>query len=161
MEDLWYVAHTRPRAEKKVADYCRQEGWPYELPLYSSVKTYRSKRVVFHKPLFPGYVFLKLTEGQPARARQHQHVANLLIPPDQEEFTRQLQSILTALGGEREIRVAPEVVEGRAVRLISGPLRGVEGVVVQRSGMVEVFLRLDFIGQGAAVRVSADELELL
>jgi transcription antitermination factor NusG len=45
------------------------------------------------------------------------------------------------------------------VRLRSGPLRGVEGVVTDRHGMLEVQLRLDFIGQGAAVRVAADELE--
>lgn len=161
MEPAWCVAHTRPRAEKKVAEFCEREGWIYQLPLYSSPKSYRGKRLVFRKPLFPGYVFVRLGLGDTTRLRQQQHVANLLIPPDQAEFTSQLDSILVALSDEREIRVAPEIVVGQKVRICTGPLRGVEGVVVQRSGMLELFLRLDFIGQGAAVRVAADEVEAL
>ncbi len=161
MEPPWYVAHTRPRAEKKVADYFRQEGWTTELPLYASLKVYRGKRVTFYKTLFPGYLFVRLPEGQVPRARQNQHVAQILVPPDQAEFADQLQAILAAVSGEREIRVAPAVVVGKSVRIIQGPLRGVEGVVVERMGVLEVVLRLDFIGQGAAVRVAADELELV
>ena len=86
-------------------------------------------------------------------------MANLLEPPDQAEFAAQLGDILRALDSEVEIRLAPEIQPGTRVRLRSGPLRGVEGVVTDRHGMLEVQLRLDFIGQGAAVRVAADELE--
>lgn len=41
----------------------------------------------------------------------------------------------------------------------AGLVRGLEGLVVQRQGMMEVVLRLDFIGQAAAVKVMADEVE--
>ncbi|NBP23201.1 MAG: antitermination protein NusG, partial [Proteobacteria bacterium] len=57
---LWYVAHTRPRAEKKLAEFCLEQGYEYRLPLYRSVKTYVRKRVVFEKPLFPGYLFARV-----------------------------------------------------------------------------------------------------
>ena len=115
MDSPWHVAHTRPRAEKKVADYFRREGWVTELPLYPSVKRYRGKRLTFFKTLFPGYVFVRLDPGQIAVARQHQHIANLLVPPDPEEFSAQLQAILTGLGGQLEVRIAPEVAAGRRV----------------------------------------------
>jgi transcriptional antiterminator RfaH len=156
---IWLVAHTRPRCEKKVADFCAREGLKATLPLYRSVKRYRGKQVVFLKPLFPGYVFTELPPRQRLTLAQHQHVANLLEPPDQAEFAAQLGDILRALDSEVEIRLVPEIQPGTRVRLRSGPLRGVEGVVTDRHGMLEVQLRLDFIGQGAAVRVAADELE--
>jgi transcription antitermination factor NusG len=156
---LWLVAHTRPRCEKKVADFCQREAWAVTLPLYRSVKRYRGKKLVFLKPLFPGYVFVELAPDQRLKLSQHQHVANLLEPPDQAEFATQLATILRVLEGEVEVRLAPEIQPGARVRLRSGPLRGVEGIVTERHGMLEVQLRLDFIGQGAAVKVSADELE--
>ncbi|MGY8651607.1 MAG: transcription termination/antitermination protein NusG, partial [Verrucomicrobiia bacterium] len=56
----WYVAHTRPRCEKKLVAWCGREGHACELPTYASVRKYRGKEVTFHKPLFPGYVFLRL-----------------------------------------------------------------------------------------------------
>ena len=43
----------------------------------------------------------------------------------------------------------------------SGPLRGIEGWVEQRHGMSTVLLRLDFIGQAAAVKMEATDLELI
>ena len=159
MDSLWHVAHTRPRCEKKVAEFCTREGWEHTLPLYRSVKRYRGKKLVFHKPLFPGYVFLRIAFGQRATLRQHQHVANLLEPPDQAEFAAQLADILRALDGETEVRLAPQITEGQRVRIRQGPLRGIEGVVAARSGVLEVVLRLDFIGQAAAVKVLADEVE--
>lgn len=160
MDQPWLVAHTRPRCEKKLAEFCTREGIAHTLPLYRSVKRYRGKKLVFHKPLFPGYLFLR-PAGPAHRLTllQNQHVANLLEPPDQAEFATQLGDILRALDTEVEVRLAPEVKPGIRVRIRTGPLRGLEGFVTEREGMMEVQLSLDFIGQGAAVRVAADEVE--
>lgn len=160
MTDLvWHVAHLRPRTEKKVSAFCLREGIAHTLPLYRSVKRYRGKQLVFFKPLFPNYLFLQIAPALRSVVQQHDHVANLLEPPDQAEFVAQLGDILRALDGMAEVRLAPQVTEGLLVRIKSGPLRGLEGLVVQRQGMMEVVLRLDFIGQAAAVKVMADEVE--
>ncbi len=155
----WYVAHTRPRCEKKLVEYCTREGFSTTLPLYRSVKKYRGKQVVFLKPLFPGYVFLKLEPHQRQKVYQSDYVANLLDVPDQAEFDRQLRDILFALEQQVEVRLAPAIGPGMRVRIKSGPLQGMEGWVEARKGMVEVLLRLDFIGQAAAVRLDATDLE--
>src|SRR5688572_27766376 len=149
----WYVVHTRPRCEKKLAEYCRREGFDVTLPLYRSVKKYRGKTAVFEKPLFPGYLFLRLLREQRRKVFQNDHVANLLDVPDQPTFEHQLQDILHALDTELEIQLAPEVVPGARVKVKWGPLRGMEGYVEQRSGTCYVHLRLDFIGKAAAVRL--------
>src|SRR3954470_11957133 len=96
-ELAWYVAHTRPRREKKLAEYCEQKGFSVNLPLYRSVKKYRGKTVEFTKPLFPGYVFLRLLPQQRAPVYQSDYVANLLDVVDQKLFEEQLGEILRAL----------------------------------------------------------------
>jgi transcription antitermination factor NusG len=84
----------------------------------------------------------------------------LLQVHDQELFIRQLGEILTALEMNLEVFLAPNIGTGSRVKVKHGPLRGMEGWVEQRYGMTTVLLRLDFIGQAAAVKVQADELEL-
>jgi transcription antitermination factor NusG len=157
----WFVAHTKPRREKKLKQFCEGEGFPATLPCYRSVHKYRGKTVTFHKPLFPGYVFLRLSSIQKPKVQAHVSVANLLTVFDQELFVRQLEEILLALTLNVEVYLAPQVGPGSRVKVKSGPLRGMEGWVEERYGMTTVLLRLDFIGQAAAVRLQADELELI
>jgi transcriptional antiterminator RfaH len=160
MDIAWFVAHTRPRCEKKLAEYCRREGFAATLPCYRSVRKYRGKVVVFQKPLFPGYIFLQLHPQERAKVYASDYVANLLNVVDQELFARQLGDILAALETNLEVRLAPQIKAGARVVIKSGPLRGMEGWVQQRTGSVQVLLRLDFIGQAAAVKVEATDLEL-
>ena len=157
----WHVAHTRPRCEKKLLQLCEREKLAASLPCYSSAHKYRGKTVVFQKPLFPGYVFLRLAAGQRDVVLQSKHLAVLLEIADQELFIRQLDEIHRALATNLEIRLAPDIGEGRRVKIKSGPLRGGEGWVEKRQGINTVLLRLDFIGQAAAVKLEASDLELI
>jgi transcriptional antiterminator RfaH len=157
----WFVAHTRPRREKKVAEFCRRHGMLATLPCYDSTRRYPGKVAVFKKPLFPGYVFLQLGLGQVGSVRQNDDVANLLDVFDQETFQRQLGDILLALESNVGVRLGPAISEGMRVRITEGPLQGVEGWVEQRRGLTTVLLRLDFISQAAAVRIEADMLEVV
>jgi transcription antitermination factor NusG len=155
----WFVAHTKPRREKKLVEYCARQNIAATLPCYESAHKYRGKTAVFQKPLFPGYVFLRIAIGQADPVRQNDHVANLLEVFDQETFQRQLQDILTALESKLGVRLAPSIGEGMRVRIKGGPLQGVEGWVEKRYGMTTVLLRLDFISQAAAVKLDAELLE--
>jgi transcription antitermination factor NusG len=157
---FWYVAHTRPRREKKLAEYCEREGFRVTLPCYRAVHKYRGKTVTFRKPLFPGYVFLQLLVQQRQKVYQSDYVANLLDVPDQETFAHQLGDILQALETDLEVCLAPQITAGARVRIKSGPLRGLEGCVQERAGVTMVLLRLDFISQAAAVKIDATELEI-
>jgi transcription antitermination factor NusG len=155
----WFVAHTKPRREKKLEEYCKRQRIAATLLTYRSAHKYRGKTVVFQKPLFPGYVFLRLEPGQKDSVRQNDHVANLLEVFDQKTFYRQLEEIMLALETDLEVRLAPGIGEGMRVRIKSGPLRGVEGRVEHRQGQTVVLLRLDFIGQAAAVKIEAQLFE--
>ena len=155
----WFVAHTRPRREKKLVEHCQRQGIAATLPCYSAAHKYRGKTVVFRKPLFPGYVFLQMGERQKAAVYQNDHVANLLDVFDQETFQQQLEDILAALEAKVGVRLAPAIGAGMRVRIKTGPLQGIEGWVEQRYGMTTVLLRLDFINQAAAVKLDADSLE--
>jgi transcriptional antiterminator RfaH len=155
----WFVAHTKPRCEKKLVQLCEREGIASTLPCYRSSHRYRGKTAVFLKPLFPGYVFLRADPAQKRLVQQSDYLANLLIVTDQVLFERQLKEIMVALEMDVEVKLAPDIGEGVRVHIKSGPLRGMEGWVETRHGPSTVMLRLDFIGQAAAVKVEAWDLE--
>jgi transcriptional antiterminator RfaH len=162
MDELpWFVAHTKPRCEKKLARFCQREEIPVTLPCYRASHKYRGKTVVFDKPLFPGYVFLQISNSRRGKVYQSDCLANLLEVIDQKLFRRQLAEILCALETGLEIRLAPAIGEGMRVKIKHGPLQGIGGWVEQRYGMNTVLLRLDFIGQAAALKMEATNLELI
>ena len=92
---------------------------------------------------------------------QSNFVANMLHVVDQQLFEQQLNDILFALNQEITIRLEPIIEVGARVMIKSGPLQGQEGWVDERFGMTTVLLRLDFIGQAAAIEVSSDVIELI
>ena len=157
----WFVAHVKPRCEKKLVQYGNIYGFQTALPTYKSVKKYIGKEVVFDKPLFPGYVFLFLNNESRKAALQSNFVAKMLHVVDQQLFEQQLNDILFALDQEIAIRLEPMIEVGARVMIKSGPLQGQEGWVEERFGMTTVLLRLDFIGQAAAIGVSSGSLELI
>ena len=157
----WYVAHVRPRCEKKLVEHGRIYNFSTTLPTYESTKNYRGKVVTFQKPLFPGYVFLQLNRESRNIAMRSDYVANMLQVHDQEEFREQLGDILFAIEQKMELHLEPTIGVGSRVLLKSGPLQGQEGWVEDRFGMTTVLLRLDFIGQAVAIKVEVGMLELI
>lgn len=149
----WFVGHTRPRCEKKLAKYCQREELLIKLPCYTAAHKYRGKTVQFEKPLFPGYVFLQMNQEQKRIPFKSDYIVRLLEVTDQEQFVVQFNEILLALDSFDDIRLAPAISEGVRIRIKFGPLRGIEGQVEKRYGMTTVLLRLDFIGQAAAVQM--------
>lgn len=158
--DPWHVAHTRPRREKKLVDFCRREGLVVVLPCVKSFKKYTRKSVEFEKPLFPGYLFFRSSTHQVHRVHQNDHTANVLKVPDQMLFERQLGEILSALSTGCIMWATGAISIGKAVRIRGGPLSGLSGrIATMNADSATVCLRLDFIGQGALVVVETSNVE--
>jgi transcription antitermination factor NusG len=158
---LWCVIHAKPRCEKKAAEFCSTSQFEHVLPCYKSVRKYQRKTVTFEKPLFPGYVFVKLLPHQKSKVSASGYVVNLLTVPDQKEFEDQLNAIICALDSDQEVALASPIQKGTRVRIKYGPLRGQEGYVENKSGYVYVLLSLDFIGQAASVKVCQADIEVV
>ena len=157
----WLVVHVLARCEKKVREWATREGISSELPTYRTVHRYRGKVVHFDKVLFPGYLFLRASASLSQKISQHNQVARVLVPPDMEEFHRQISDILKAIDSGIDLRPVSGIQPGVLVAITGGPLRGMEGLVERREGPLDVVLRLDFIGQAASIRMAQVDVEVL
>ncbi len=154
----WAVAHTRPRCEKKLADAARAAGITIYLPVQVREHRYGNRRRAFTAPLFAGYVFCRGDPPQRQWLRQNQHTANLLEVVDQASLVGQLKQLHALLAAGLLVEVLPFLETGRRVRVKSGPLRGLEGVVMRVQGSTRVLVNIDMIRQAAAVEVDSATL---
>lgn len=155
----WHAAHTKPRREKKLAAFCQREGLHSIVPLVKNLIRHGRKTLVFQKPLFPGYVFIRCEREKVQRVSQNEHTAKVLRIWDQQTFERQLSEILLALENDSFCVQPTPLCAGMKIRILSGPLQGIEGQVLETGARSRVVLNLDFIGQGAVVTLLQSEIE--
>lgn len=157
----WLVCHTRPRCEKKFAALLTAEDIPHYLPLLTSVRRYDGRTRTFTKPLFAGYVFAQVAPARQTRLHQQDLLARTLEISDEAGFLRQIAEVRAVVASGYELGVRPLLNRGRRVRIIAGPLRGLEGEVDDPTHPQGVVLSVDVLQQGLHVKLPAENLQIL
>lgn len=160
-ETYWLVCHTKPRCEKKFAALMKAEKFEHYLPLVDSVRKYAQQTKKFTKPLFPGYVFAQVPAEKKARIYQQDLLARAITVEDVATFLRQLADVKTIVASGFELSVRPLLAKGRRVKIIGGPLHGLEGFVDNPANPQGIVLSVDVLQQGLLVRVPAENLQPL
>lgn len=157
----WIVCHTKPRCEKKFAALMQAERFPHYLPLVQSVRKYRGQTKRFTKPLFPGYVFACVEFEKKTRIFQQDLLARVIPIDDEARFLRQLEDVKLIVASGYDLLVMPLLTRGRRVKIVGGPLHGLEGFVDDPSNPRGVVLSVDVLRQGLLVRMPAENLQAL
>ncbi len=149
----WFVLHTKSRREKKLVRGCATLGIPSYLPLRKSVTMCKGRRHTADVPLFPGYAFAYMCREDRTEMYRTGHTANVIDVFDQVGLIADLRRIETAQ--EQGACLIPErvVVRGTRVRIIDGPLMGLEGVVRTLKGKTRLVLSVDCIQQAVSCEV--------
>jgi transcription antitermination factor NusG len=160
-DHFWLVCHTKPRCEKKFAALMAAEKFEHYLPLVDSVRRYAQQTKRFTKPLFPGYVFARIPREKKARIYQQDLLARAIVVEDEAKFLHQLSDVKTIVASGFELSVMPLLTKGRRVKIVGGPLHGVEGFVDDPAKPQGVLIAIDVLQQGLLVKVPAENLEPL
>jgi transcription antitermination factor NusG len=146
----WFAVYTTPRHEKHVSELLAERQIETFLPLYKTTRQWQKSRpVVLDLPLFPTYVFVRI-------ARQSR--VAILGTPGVLSIVGSSNALRSGLR-ERKIEPHPYLVVGERVRIMTGVMAGVEGVLVRKKNDLRVVLSLDTIMRSVAVEVNADDIE--
>jgi transcription antitermination factor NusG len=157
----WFAVYTASNHEKRVAQYLEMKEIETFLPLYRVTRRWKNRTTVkLDLPLFPGYIFARFDPAQRGRIVEVPMVYSIVShrgnpTPLAEEELAKLRVVLDT----RQVHPYPYVKVGNRVRIRSGPLAGLEGIVVRTYGGLSVVLSVDMIQKSVAVHVEADELE--
>ena len=160
-EHYWLVCHTKPRCEKKFAALMAAEKFEHYLALVKSVRHYAQQTKSFTKPLFPGYVFAKIPVEEKSRIYQQDLLARAITVTDEAKFLRQLADVKAIVASGFEFSVMPLFTKGRQVKIIGGPLYGLQGFVDDPSNPQGIVLSVDVLQQGLRVKVPVEHLQVL
>ena len=157
----WYVARTRPNHEKRVAEQLDKREMEHLLPLFNSVRQWKDRKVRLAMPLFPGYMFVRISLRERVRVLEVPGVAGLVgfgTRPAQ-LADEEIRSIQCCVNHESGIEPHPYLCVGRRARVKSGPLRGVEGIIVRLKNRNRLVLSLQLIQCSAILDAAQIELE--
>ncbi|MSU48747.1 MAG: antitermination protein NusG [Opitutus sp.] len=160
-EAYWLVCHTKPRCEKKLAALLKAEKFEHYLALVNSVRKYGTQTKKFTKPLFPGYVFANVPMEMKARIYQQDLLARAIIVIDVPRFLKQLADVKAIVASGFELSVMPLLTKGRRVKIIGGPLWGLEGFVDNPANPQGIVLSVDVLQQGLLVKIPVELLQVL
>ena len=160
-ERKWYAACTRPRHEKRATQQIEAQRIECFLPLYKSVRRWKDRRKHLDLPLFPGYVFVHLALSDRLRVLQSPGVLQLIsfqgrpAPlPD-----RDIELLRTGVAGRFGAEPHPYLAVGRRVRVRSGSIAGLEGILVRRKQKFRVVLSISLIQRSVAIEVDEVDIE--
>lgn len=162
-DQYWYALYTRPRSEKKVDSELNKLGLNTFLPLKTITKLWSDRKKVIKEPLFPSYVFVCANLKERLMALQPGGVVRMVsfngqpsrIPEDQINAVRRIIE-----SGCMPV-LHPYLAKGDKVQIVSGPLTGLQGFVVEHRGTSHIIMSIDCIRQSVSVRIDASSLKLI
>ena len=161
----WFAVWTRSRQEKCAASMLEALGIPHYLPLKTEVHQWSDRKQTVTLPLFSGYLFVHMNLAKRSRLEVLNtsgiagFVGNQMGPlpiPDS-----QIEAIRTVLEMRTECTVSPLLNEGDNVRVLRGPLAGVEGRLVRSNSSSRLSISIELIHKSLLVNVSRQDVELL
>ena len=161
MTRAWYVLHVKPRTEKKVMTYLERYRLFRYLPLLVKVTKVQRRKVRRELPLFPGYVFTRLSPEDRVKMLQTNLLVRTIPVLNPREMIHQLRQINRAIkvAGPEMKKLAHTYKAGDYVRVKEGTLRGTEGYVKYDGTQAHVCLNVEILGAAVEVAISPADIE--
>lgn len=160
----WFAVYTTPRHEKRVAQHLSTREIEHFVPLYRAHRRWNDgSRVVLELPLFPGYVFVRIPMAGRCRVLSIPGVLYIVEGIGREPAILPEADIEVLRKGLKQCHAVPYpyLTAGQRAIIRSGPLTGMEGIVVRTKSGCRVVLTLDLIRESIAVEVGSEDLEPL
>ncbi|MBA3480950.1 MAG: hypothetical protein H0T51_03950 [Pirellulales bacterium] len=160
----WAAAYCKPRQEKALARDLYQKQIPYFLPMVMKETSSGGRRRRNLYPLFPSYLFLAADDTQTLEALKSDRIVSLIRPPQggEKTFREELTALGTALRNFPDsLELQPRLTPGVPARIRSGPMAGIEGIVLQVGSRHKLWMGVSCLGVGATVEIHPDLVEPL
>ncbi len=163
VEPQWYALHTRYRHEKKVAARLKDKKITSYLPLNTFYRRWSDRYKKVEEPLFSCYVFVWIALRDRLSVLRTDGVVNLVsfngIPAIISQ--KQIDAIRRVLERGLEVDHASYFTIGEKVRVIRGPLHGLEGTLVWQKNNHRLIITVESIKQAISIEIDPDDLEII
>jgi len=161
VEEKWYAVYTWANHEKRVAEHLEQRQMRSFLPLYRAMHRWKDRRKEVELALFPSYVFVHLSLQHRLRVLEIPSVVHLVsfqgkpapLPAHEIEKLRQ------GVNGRVRMGPHPYLQAGQRVRVRSGPVAGLEGILVRRKEGARLVVSIEILMRAVALEIDEADVE--
>ncbi len=157
----WLAAYTRPRHESQVAEQLGVKGVESLLPTYERFTRWSDRVRRSKEPLFPGYVFVHVSNDERVPVLQTTSVVNIVSvagrpAPLREDEIERLRTCGVHAG---LVEPHPFLRIGHRVRVKHGPFAGWEGVLVEKQNGSRLVIAIEQIMKSVAINIHGADVE--
>jgi len=156
----WFALVVKPRFDKAVAQALESKGYETLVPVYKKHHRYGNRAKHFELPLFPGYVCCRFDVQARLPVMTTPGVIRVLgvqnVPAPLSDV--EITSLQTAMKAQLPIQPFPFVTAGQRVRINSGVLAGVEGIVLGLKGELRLVLSITLLQRSVVLEIDRDQV---
>jgi transcription antitermination factor NusG len=160
-DSAWYALYTRHQHEKTVARLLSSKGFEIFLPLYTTAHRWKDRTKQLSLPLFPCYVFLRGDTRRRVDILGTPGVHSLVgsegrpAPISQSE----VDAIRQMVESRMQVEPHPFLRCGDWIRVKSGPLAGIEGILVRKKNLFRLVVSVELLQKSVGVEVDVTTVE--
>jgi transcription antitermination factor NusG len=157
----WYAVTTQPRHEKVVAQQLAAKSIETFLPLLTLPRQWKDRKALIERPIFPSYVFTRIDLKDRHHVFSVPSVLRMLsfngTPSAIDEA--EIAAVRLSLSSDQRPEPHPYLKSGELVRVKSGSLQGLEGIVTRNKGQCRIVVSISLLQQSIATEIDACLLE--
>ncbi|MEC9274136.1 MAG: UpxY family transcription antiterminator [Candidatus Neomarinimicrobiota bacterium] len=157
----WIAVYTKSRHEQIVVNELSKKNIESYCPMFKERRQWSDRKKWVHFPLFRSYVFANIEIKENIYVLQTIGVNKIVkfqekisIIPDQV-----IDNIKNIIEGGYNVEQADYFIKGDEVCVVSGPLKGLDGVVLDSRGTNKVIIKIEAIQQAFSVEISSGLLK--
>ena len=153
----WIAVYTKSRHEQIVVNELNKKNIESYCPMFKERRQWSDRKKWVHFPLFRSYVFANIEINENIYVLQTIGVNTIVkfqekisIIPDQV-----IDNIKNIIEGGYSVEQTDYFIKGDEVRVVSGPLKGLDGVVLDLRGANKIIIKIESIQQAFSVEISS------
>jgi transcription antitermination factor NusG len=157
--ESWFALHTKLNRERHVAEMLRGKGYEEFVPSYRARRKWADRYKETDLPLFPGYVFCRFDPFRRLPILVTPGVVQVVgngrvpAPIDDSEI-----EAIRAAASSSGVEPWPYLKVGERVRIESGPLTGLEGILQEVEKSCRIVISVSLLQRSVAVEVDRDRV---
>ena len=158
----WIAIYTKSRHEQIVVNELIKKDIESFCPMFKERRQWSDRKKWVHFPLFRSYVFARIHLKENIFVLQTIGVNKIVkfqnkisIIPDQV-----INDIKNIVDGGYKIQQVDYFIKGDEVSVISGPLKGLNGIIQDLKGDSRLIMKVEAIRQAFSIEISSEQLKL-
>ena len=157
----WFALTAKHQHEPTVARLLCAKGFAVFQPQYSEIRHWKDRQKAIELPLFPGYVFFCGGLERRVELLSTPGVFSIVSFGNNaaEINGEEIEAIRRACENRMAVQPHPLLTVGDRVRVRTGPLAGVIGILQRQKDAWRLVLSIELLGRSAAVEIDAANVE--